>query len=84
MASSFQTLDTSYLIELLAKQCSTYTNLLKEGIDSPEFKLCKTWIQILQKEINLRNLPDNKSTITSTYIKLEENENLNTVFSIAS
>jgi len=57
MASTFQALDTVYLVGLLAKQTSAFIKYKKEGLASQEFELCKAWIRILKKEIKLRKQP---------------------------
>jgi hypothetical protein len=70
--SSFKTLETSHLVDLLAKQSSEYTKHLKDGTETMEFKLCKTWIQLLQKEINSRKPADLAISLTDLNIKFEE------------
>lgn len=78
MASSFKSLDISRLIELLEIQSAAYTIHLKDGTESMEFKLCKTWIQLLQKEINSRQVEDayiSRSYSTVMFNEIEDSTN---------
>jgi hypothetical protein len=84
MASTFETLETSRLVELLEKQAARYAEHAKDGIESIEFTLCKTWIQLLQKEINARKPANTNKSMTAANIEYEENGGAGIVFSLAS
>jgi hypothetical protein len=74
MASSFEDIETSHLIDLLSRQTAMYTQYLKTGIDSPEYQLCKLWIKQLQKEINTRHQTEPNCSISDTTIAFEDKD----------
>jgi hypothetical protein len=53
----FQDLETSILIEMLARHTSQLTSMLIKTVTSKEYGDCKKIIEQLQSEINLRTYP---------------------------
>ncbi len=54
--SDFDVLNNISLSSLLTKQHTYYKKFIKDGTKE-ELELCKSWITLLQKEINLRKQP---------------------------
>jgi len=58
-------LDTSVLIEMLARHTSQLTSLLVKTVTSKEYEDCKRAIEELQSEINLRSYSTHTGTPNS-------------------
>jgi hypothetical protein len=57
--SDFECVDSTRLSMLLATQRANYIKLLKCG-SLEEFRLCRAWIILLRKEIDLRKTANDK------------------------
>lgn len=69
--STFHELETSQVIDLLVKQTTAYTKLMKDGTKE-EFELCKLWMNMLQKELSFRDEAPTNTFVTGVNIRVED------------
>ena len=62
--NKFQNVETSTLVEMLAKQTQQLTSMLLSAVNAKEFADCKIMIAQLQSEINLRRAQSDNTTST--------------------
>ena len=65
-----QQLETSILMDMLAKQTSDYTRMLTEGASEDEYAKCNLTIRAIQTEIELRKRTTANTSTTDPNIIL--------------
>lgn len=65
-----QQLETSILMDMLAKQTSDYTRMLTEGASEDEYARCNLTIRAIQTEIELRKRTTANTSTTDPNIIL--------------